>query len=335
MLLADVAAASAAVATTSARGAKTVTLAELLRRASPQEARVVVSWLSGELTQRQIGVGWAALRGLPDPAGTPTLDVLDVERRLSDIGALSGAGSQAARRDALHRVFSAATAPEQDFLRRLLGGELRQGALAGVMTDAVARAADLPLADVRRAAMLRGDLPAVAELALGGGAVALADVRLELGRPVGPMLAQTATSTDDALARLGGGPAAFEWKLDGARVQVHRDGDDVGLFTRSLDDVTARLPELVEAVRASPGSTPGRRRRGARAAPGRPAAPVPGHRVQVRQSRSLQPSGRAPDARRCSTSCTATVRTCSTRRARSGRPSWRTSSRSGSGSRGW
>jgi DNA ligase-1 len=147
-------------------------------------------------------------------------------------------------------LFGAATAREQEFLRRLLGGDLRQGALVGVMADAVAKTAGVPLAAVRRAAMLRGDLPAVAAAVLRDGRGALDAFRLEVGRPVSPMLAQTATSTDDALARLG--EAVFEWKLDGARIQIHRDGEEVGLFTRTLDDVTVRLPEVVEFVRALP-----------------------------------------------------------------------------------
>jgi DNA ligase-1 len=248
MLLDAVAGTSADLAATSARGAKVTRIATLLRELSPAEITVVVSWLSGELTQRQIGVGWAALRELPPPAATPTIEVLGVEATLGEIGETSGAGSQARRRDLLDGLLSAATEREQVFLRRLLTGDLRQGALAGVMADAVARAADLPLADVRRAAMLRGDLAAVAAAALGGGADALAEFRLEVGRPFGPMLAQTADSTDDALARLGG-EAAFEWKLDGARIQIHRSGAEVAIFTRSLDDVTARMPEVVESIR--------------------------------------------------------------------------------------
>ncbi len=254
MLLDAVAAASADVAATSARLGKVRRLAELLHELTPDEAAVAVSWLSGELTQRQIGVGWAALRDLPPPADTPSLSVLGVEAAFCEIGATAGTGSQARRRELLHRLFAAATAREQEFLRRLLAGDLRQGALVGVMTEAVARAAGVPAADVRRAAMLRGDLPAVAAAALGGGAAALAEFRLQVGRPVGPMLAQTAADTEDALARLGG-EAALEWKLDGTRIQVHRSGSEIGVFTRTLDDVTARLPEVVDAVRGLPGGS--------------------------------------------------------------------------------
>ena len=230
-------------------------LAELLRLAGADgDARlvtIVVSWLSGELPQRQIGVGWAALRSLPDPAAEPRLHVREVDATLTDIGAVSGKGSQARRAELLAGLFAAATDVEQLFLRRLLTGELRQGALIGVMADAVGRASDVPAAAVRRAAMLGGALPAVAAAALTGGADALEQFTLQVGRPVGPMLAQTASDVGDALERLGG-VAVFDAKLDGARVQIHRDGEAVSIFTRSLDDVTARLPEVVDAALALP-----------------------------------------------------------------------------------
>ncbi|MBX7450340.1 ATP-dependent DNA ligase [Mycolicibacterium sp. 3033] len=250
--LIDVAQASDDVAASSSRLAKRARISELLGRAGePDTVSVVVSWLSGELTQRQIGVGWAALRSLPAPAVAPTLTVAEVEATFTTIGTTSGKGSQARRAELLHGLFSAATDVEQAFLRRLLGGELRQGALIGVMLDAVAAASGVPAAAVRRAAMLSGDLPSVAAAALSGGQSALDDFTLRVGTPVGPMLAQTATDVTDALARLGG-IAVFEAKLDGARVQIHRDGDRVSIFTRSLDDVTSRLPEIVDAVLALP-----------------------------------------------------------------------------------
>jgi DNA ligase-1 len=254
VLIADVAAASAEVGATSSRLAKIARLAALLSAAGVVEVAVVVSWLSGELPQRQIGVGWASLRSLPPPAETAALTVTGVHETFSEIGAVSGKGSQARRAALLAELFGAATAPEQIFLRRLLGGELRQGALLGVMADAVAKAAGVPAADVRRAAMLAGDLPAVAEAVLSRGPEALADYRLKVGQPVGPMLAQTATDVSDALDRLGGS-AVFEAKLDGARVQIHRAGERVSIFTRSLDDVTTRLPEVVEATLALPVET--------------------------------------------------------------------------------
>ena len=166
------------------------------------------------------------------------------------IGDMRGAGSQAARRDALHELLGRADAAEQDFLTRLLIGDLSQGALAGVMEAAVAKAAGVPAAEVRRALMLSGDLAATAAIALGEGREGLRAVRLQVGRPLAPMLAGTAPAVADALEKTG--PAAVEWKLDGARVQVHRDGEDVAVFTRTLDDVTARVPEVVAAARALP-----------------------------------------------------------------------------------
>ncbi|MEN3263609.1 ATP-dependent DNA ligase [Pseudonocardia sp.] len=249
-VLADVAAASAAVAGTSARLGKVTLLAELLSRTDPAEVAAAVAWLSGELRQRQIGVGWASLREVPPPAAEPSLRIGDVDAAFAAIGRTAGAGSQAGRRRLLTELFARATAQEQLFVRRLLVGELRQGALEGVMADALAKASGLPARDVRRAVMLRGDLGAVAAAALSGGAPALAEFRLQVGRPVLPMLAQTADGVGAALERVR--PAAVEWKLDGARVQVHRSGTEVGVFTRSLDDITARVPEVVEAALALP-----------------------------------------------------------------------------------
>jgi DNA ligase-1 len=249
----DVATASADVGAASSRLAKVARLAGLLTQAGQDghEIAVVVAWLSGELPQRQIGVGWAALRSLPPPAPQPTLTVAQVDATFTEIGGVAGKGSQARRAGLLADLFARAAAVEQTFLRRLLGGELRQGALAGVMTDAVAKAAQLPGVQVRRAAMLGGDLAGVAAAALTGGAAALDEFRLHVGRPVGPMLAQTATGTAEALDKLGG-TAILEAKLDGARVQIHRLGDQVTVYTRSLDDVTARLPEVVAATLALP-----------------------------------------------------------------------------------
>jgi ATP-dependent DNA ligase I len=251
VLLRDLADTSAAVAGTSARLGKVGLLADVLGRADPDEAPAAVAFLSGELRQRQIGVGWATLREVPPPADAPTLRVGEVDATFEEVGRQAGAGSQAARRKLLADLFARATAPEQRFLRQLLIGELRQGALEGVMVDGVARAAGVPAKDVRRAVMLRGDLGLVAAAALAGGTAALAGFRLEVGRPVLPMLAQTADSVDAALTKLGG-PAAVEWKLDGARIQVHRSGTDVAVYTRSLDDITSRVPEVVEAALALP-----------------------------------------------------------------------------------
>ena len=220
MLLSEIAEVSRAVAGTSARLAKIERLAAALREAGPLEVPIAVAYLSGELPQRQIGVGWAALRDGVTPAAAPTLTLSEVDSGFGAIGAVSGKGSAAARKALVGELFGRATADEQRFLVGLLSGELRQGALEGVMTEAVARAADVPVAEVRRAMMLRGSLGAVAAAALSGGSAALAAFGLEVGRPVRPMLAASAPSIEDALAKAGA-PAAVEWKLDGIRIQAH------------------------------------------------------------------------------------------------------------------
>ncbi|MBG0824715.1 ATP-dependent DNA ligase [Planomonospora sp. ID91781] len=251
MLLIDLARTSAAVAADSARLAKVRHLAELLGRVGPDEAEIAIAYLSGELPQRQIGVGLAALRDLPEPRLAATATLLQVDALLTRVKTQSGPGSQAARKALLTELFAALTGPEQAFLSRLVRGELRQGALDGVMIEAVAKASGTPAAEVRRALMLRGWLPAVGAAALSGGVEALRSFRLEVGRPVSPMLAQSAPSVAAALERVGG-RAAIEWKLDGVRIQAHRSGDAVSVFTRTLDDITAQVPELVEAVGALP-----------------------------------------------------------------------------------
>ena len=246
VLLQDLAQTSALMAASSSRLVKVAALADCLRRLSPAEVVPGVGYLSGELPQRQIGVGWAALRELPGPAAESTLTVAEVDALLAQIGAATGPGSQAVRRRLLGGLFGRATEPEQRFLRGLLSGELRQGALEGVMLDAVARAAEVPGPQVRRALLLRGDLRAVAEAALTGGAAGLTAFRLRVGQPLRPMLAQPAPDLASALARAG--PAGMEEKLDGIRVQVHRQGAEVAVFTRSLDDITDRVPELVQTA---------------------------------------------------------------------------------------
>lgn len=249
MLLHDLAAASADVASSSSRLAKVARLATCLAEASSDEIPVAVAYLSGVLPQGSIGVGWASLRDLPEPeAPPPTLELLDVDAALARIAGTAGPGSQAARRRELAELFVRATEPEHRFLTALLLGELRQGALEGVMADALAKAAGAPVSTVRRAAMLSGDLGAVAAALASGGAEALEGFRLTLLRPVQPMLAQGADDLEAALMRVR--PALVEWKLDGARVQVHRSGDDVRAFTRNLADITGRVPEIVDAVRA-------------------------------------------------------------------------------------
>jgi DNA ligase 1 len=245
LLLEEIARVSLAVAGTSARSAKVEALADCLRNLRKAEVPVGVTYLSGTLGR--IGVGWASLRELPPPAEPPpTLELLDVDAALRRIAATDGAGSQARRKTELTQLFASATEVEQRFLAALLHGELRQGALEGVMVEAIARAADVPAGEVRRALMLAGELPTVAVAALTDGRNGLSSFGLQVLRPVKPMLAQTADTVADAMGRTG--PAAVEWKLDGARLQVHRLGDEVRAYTRSLADVTERVPEVVQAI---------------------------------------------------------------------------------------
>jgi DNA ligase-1 len=252
VLLAEVVAASAAVAATRSRTAKAQAIADLLRRAARDEIEPVTSWLAGEPRQGRLGVGRRTLTArTTEPAAEPSLTVAAVDRALTGLAGATGPGSVARRDAVLTGLTSAATAEEQRFLLRLLTGELRQGALEGVVLDAVAAAAGVPAPAVRRAFMLSGRLPETAALALGGGQQTLAAVRLEVGRPLRPMLAGPASSLDDALGDLGA-LVTVEHKLDGARIQVHRDGDDVRVWTRSLREITDGVPELVERVRALP-----------------------------------------------------------------------------------
>ena len=254
MLLADIVDTSAAVAGTRKRTEKVAALAALLARVDPADAEevdVVTTWLGGRLRQRRTGVGWRGLRDLPEAAETSTLTVREVDEAFTRLGRLSGPGSQAARADAVADLFARATGEEQAWLRGLVTGEVRQGALDALVQEAVARAAGVPLAAVRRAAMLAGSTSDAAAAALTGGDEALSAFRLEVGRPVRPMLASSAARVVEAVARVGsGGEVAVDTKLDGIRVQAHRDGDDVLVVTRSLDDITGRLPEVVAAVRA-------------------------------------------------------------------------------------
>ncbi len=250
-LLAELVATSAVVAATTKRTEKRDALAALLRRLEPGEVAVAVGFLTGVPLQGRIGVGWRTLRNAAQPPATvPTLTIEEVDTALTTLAGLRGTGSGTARRLLLGELLARATTAEQTFLFGLFGGELRQGALAGVMADAVARAADVPAPMVRRATMLGGDLPTVARLARTGGAAALAAVGLEVGRPIQPMLASTAETVAAAVEDLG--DAVVDWKLDGIRIQVHRRGDDVRVWTRNLNEITGRLPEVVELVRALP-----------------------------------------------------------------------------------
>jgi ATP-dependent DNA ligase I len=250
VLFSELAATSDAVRETRSRKRKAELLGAALRQLGPGEIEPGVAFLSGELRQRRTGIGWAAMRDVASPAAEPSLSVAEVDAAFERISALAGPGSQGARREAVAALFARATVPEQAFLRGLVAGDLRQGALAGVMSDAVAAATGIPRAAVDRATMLRGDARVVAEVALREGESGLGRFRLEVGRPVGPMLAAPGASLGEALERVG--EAAVDWKLDGARIQVHREGDDVAVFSRSLDDLTGRLPEVVAATLALP-----------------------------------------------------------------------------------
>lgn len=253
MLLADIVRVSEEVAATSGRLAKVRLLAGALRAAGPAEVPIAVAYLSGELPQRQIGVGWATLRAGFPPADAPSLTLSEVDAGFTEIGAVSGSGSVAVRRSLVGALFGRATAAEQQFLFRLLSGELRQGALEGVMTDAVATAASVPVAEVRRAFMLRGSLGPVAAAALSG-LPALSSFGLIVGQPVRPMLAASAPSVAEAFEKVPG-EAGVEWKLDGVRVQAHLSGGSVRLFTRTLDEITPRMPEVVSLLGSLPVST--------------------------------------------------------------------------------
>jgi DNA ligase 1 len=282
VLLSEVVDVSAAVTATPARTAKIEQIAALLGRVPPGEVTVAVAFLSGELLQGQIGVGYAAVSemlrapgdaravadlgashdgadaivgdaGPPQALDAATLTLTDVDAAFGAIGAVTGPGSQAERRRRLAKLFARATQREREFLVRLLAGDLGQGALQGVMTDAVAKAAGVPADEVRRAHQLGGSLPEVAQAALGGtprsadrALAALRDFMLRVGRPVRPMLAASAPDIAAALDRIS--PAAAEWKIDGIRIQVHRSGREVAVFTRTLDDITARVPEIAEAA---------------------------------------------------------------------------------------
>ena len=253
MLLQSLVGTSGEISATRSRSAKTRLIADALRTAEPDEVQTVVSYLSGELRQRRIGVGWRSLGKLPDPATEPTLTVAETHDAFERMSQVSGSGSQAARADLVTDLFGRATGDEQRYLARLVMGELRQGALDGVMLAAVAEASGVSDHVVRRAAMLCGATGPVAAVALTEGEEGLDRFGLEVGRPLRPLLAASAPDVATSMAKVADdAPAALEWKIDGIRVQVHRDHDDVRVFTRSLDDITVRVPEIVEAVLALP-----------------------------------------------------------------------------------
>jgi DNA ligase-1 len=251
MLLASVVETSLRVADTTKRLEKIDLLSRLIRRLSPPEIEIVVLFLSGQIRQGRIGIGYAALRDARNsPAASATLEILDVDAILESITGTSGSGSQRRRLELLQTMFSRATEAEQQFLTGLLMGEIRQGALEGIMLEAVAKASGLAPERVRRAAMMAGDIARVARAALEQGEAGLEQYDIQLFRPIQPMLAQSADDVPEALAYVG--EAALEYKMDGARVQVHKSGDDVVVYSRSLKDVTLAVPEVVEAARALP-----------------------------------------------------------------------------------
>jgi DNA ligase-1 len=247
MLLHRLARVSREVAATSARSRKAVLLAELFRAADPEDVPVVIPYLAGRLPQGRLGIGWKLLGTPVPPAAEPLLTVREVDARLTALGAVTGTGSQAERGRLLGELMAAATEEEQRFLVGLLTGEVRQGALDALAAEGLAGATGAAPADVRRAVMLAGALEPVARALLADGPAALEGFRLTVGRPVLPMLAHTASSVTAAVEKLG--TCAVEEKLDGIRVQVHRDGGTVRVYTRTLDDITDRLPEVVAAAR--------------------------------------------------------------------------------------
>ncbi len=243
---------SAAVAGTSARGGKISLIADVLRAVAPEDLEVTATYLAGGIRQRRTGVDWGTLRTLPAPSPTASLTVRDLDTALEHLAGLSGPGSATARRSAVDAVFSSATAAEQRWLVSVLADGVRQGALDAVLIEAAAKAAGVAVAEVRRAAMLAGSPATATAIALTAGVEGLRAVGLEVGRPVLPMLAGSAPDVAAAMEKAGGGTVAVDAKLDGIRLQAHRDGDTVALFTRGLQDITDRLPETAALVRSLP-----------------------------------------------------------------------------------
>ena len=247
--LASVVATSSEVAATPARSGKARLLAAGLRALALDEVEVAVLFLSGEIRQRRIGIGPAVLWSCTQTAAaSPSLELLEVDGIFDELSRIAGSGSGARRTAMLEALFARATQQEQEFLVRLLAGDLRQGALAGVMIEAIAKATGVSLADVRRAAMYERNLGLIARAALEAGSAGLAGFQLQLMVPVDPMLAQVANDVEEALETLPG-EVAFEWKMDGARIQVHKQGEQVRIFTRGLNEVTAAIPEIAEQAR--------------------------------------------------------------------------------------
>lgn len=253
LLLADLVATHEAVAATRSRLAKTASLAELLARCAPDEVGIVVDYLSGVVPQRRLGVGWRSLSDLPPPSTQASLTIADVNAAFEVLARASGTGSAAVRRTTLHELLGRATRAEQDFLRALITGNLRQGALDGVVVQAIAGAYAVPEPVVRRAVMLAGSAAVVAQTAAASGEEGCASIGLVVGRPIRPMLAASAKTIAEGIDAVGGGAVVVDCKLDGIRLQIHRRDGEVSLFTRSLDEITDRLPEVVEEITALPG----------------------------------------------------------------------------------
>jgi DNA ligase-1 len=250
-LLADVVAASRNVTDTSSRSAKVAILAELLRRLDPGEIAAAVGFLAGSPRQGRVGIGYSTIYKIErGPAGDTSLDIDALDRAISEVQKTTGSGSAAKREEILGELLARATEQEADFVKRLFTGGLRQGALAGLMVDAISKAADVPGEIVRRALMLSGDLTRTAEIAITEGEEGLRDVGFEIFRPIFPMLASTAANVPEAVA--GFERSSVEWKLDGIRIQIHRRGHEVRIFTRNLNEITGALPGIVAAVRRVP-----------------------------------------------------------------------------------
>ena len=251
-LLSTLVATSGQVAGTRSKSAKIRLMADFLRALDAEELELAVTYLSGDIRQGRIGIGPSTLRACATEAATsPTLELLEVDRIIEQLATIRGAGSAAQRATALRSLFGRSTRDEQQFLLRLLMGELRQGALAGIMLDAIGAVTRVPVSEVRRAAMYESRLGVIARAARDSGAPGLQRFQLRLMSPIAPMLAQTAEDVDEALQVLAG-EVVFEWKMDGARIQVHKRGDEVRIFTRNLNDVTDAIPEIAEAARALP-----------------------------------------------------------------------------------
>jgi DNA ligase 1 len=250
-LLAEVVAASKEVTDTSSRSRKIAVLAELLRSLEPEEVPIAVGVLAGAPRQGRVGVGYSTIYRIESaPAVEPSLTIAELDQAIADVQATTGTGSGSKREQILGELLGRATEEEADFVKRLLTGELRQGALAGLMIDAVAKAAGVPGEIARRALMLSGDLTRTAQIAMTEGEEGLREVGFEIFRPIYPMLASTAESVGEAVASFK--CSSVEWKLDGIRIQVHRRGEDVRIYTRNLNDITETLPGIVEAVRRLP-----------------------------------------------------------------------------------